>query len=166
MAEGPSATPGIMRPAPEPISATPSRRRSSARPAEGAGSIIDLMGMGLLASLSLDHLICAGKERGRDGEPERLDCLEVDDQRHFRELPDRQGGRLLATDNSAGVDPDLSGSFCKAAAVTHQASGRDEIAILGDCGHRMANGQCGELLAPTDEQYIRRDHEPASPQSI
>ena len=50
------------------------------------------------------------------------------------------------------------------AAVAHQAAGRGELAILVDRGHRVAERQCGELLAPADEECIGADHEPAGPQ--
>ena len=39
---------------------------------------------------SLDNLICAGEDRWRDSEPERLGRPEIDHQLEFRRLLDRQ----------------------------------------------------------------------------
>ena len=49
----------------------------------------------------------------------------------------------------------------KTGSVAHQAASRDELAILVDRGHRVAERQCGELFASAGEQWITADHERA-----
>ena len=46
------------------------------------------------------------------------------------DLLDRQVGRLLALENPAGVDADLTVSVRNAGSIAHQAAGRDELAKL------------------------------------
>ena len=97
-------------------------------------------------------------------EAERLGGLEVDDQLELGGLLDRQVGGLLALENSAGVDAGLTVRVGDAAAVAHQAAGRDKLATLIDRGHRVAERQCGELFAAASEECIGADHERAGSQ--
>jgi len=71
----------------------------------------------LTRAASFDHLVGAGEQRNWEREPERLGSLEVDDQLDFSGLLDRQGGGLLAFENSAGVDADLTVRIGKTASV-------------------------------------------------
>ena len=68
---------------------------------------------------------------------------------------DRQVGRLLALEDAAGVDADLTIRIRDAGSVAHQAAGLDELAILIDRGQRMASRQCDELFAPAVEEADR-----------
>src|SRR5688572_20648499 len=98
----------------------------------------------------LDHLVGAAEQRERKGDAERPCRLEVDDQLDFRRLHYRQVGRLLALENPAGVDADLPVTVRNTASVAHQTTGRGELAVLENRGHRMAERQCGELFAPAN----------------
>jgi hypothetical protein len=111
-----------------------------------------------------DHLVGAADQRQRDSEAERLGSLEVENHLDFRGLHDRQVSRLLALENPAGVDADLTERIRNTASVAHQAAGGGELAILGDRGHRVADSQCSKLFALIVEECIRTDHEPAGSQ--
>jgi hypothetical protein len=71
------------------------------------------------------------------------------------------------TGRSAGFSPLITGQairFSKTASVTHQATGHDELAAFEDRRHGVADGQCGELFAPANEEWIAANHEPARSQ--
>jgi hypothetical protein len=52
---------------------------------------------------SFDHLVGAAEQRKRNGQPERLSGLEVDDQLDFRGLLDRHIGGALALEDAMDV---------------------------------------------------------------
>src|SRR5437660_453652 len=102
--------------------------------------------------LSFDHLVSPAKECDREREAKRLGGLHVDDQLDFRDLLDREVGRFLALEDPAGVGADNTKVARKTASIAHQTAGRGELAILVDRGHRVAERQRGELLAPAIEE--------------
>ena len=51
-----------------------------------------------------DHLVGAGEERGQQREAKRRCRLEIDDEREFGGLLDRQVGGLLALKNPASIN--------------------------------------------------------------
>jgi len=53
---------------------------------------------------SLDHLVGAGEQRGRQREAKRRCRLEIDDKRELGGLLDRQVGGLLALKNPASIN--------------------------------------------------------------
>src|SRR4029450_9925857 len=77
--------------------------------------------------LLFDHLVGAVLERLRHGDAECLRSPEVDDQLDFRCLLHRKIVGLLSLENPAGVDTDLTGRLCKAAAVAHKAAGDGKL---------------------------------------
>jgi hypothetical protein len=68
---------------------------------------------------SFDHLICAGEDRLRDRQAERLGGLEIDDQLEPRRALNRQVGRLGTSENPADIDPDLA---ARASTITKRKS--------------------------------------------
>jgi hypothetical protein len=61
-----------------------------------------------LQGCSIDQLVGGGLQSQRDSQAERLGGLEVDDQLDFGGLLHRQIGRLLALEDAAGVNAELT----------------------------------------------------------
>src|SRR6516165_1268811 len=87
---------------------------------------------------SFDHLVGAGKKRRRDFDAQTLGGLQIDDQFEFRRQRDWQVGWLLALENPAGVDTNLSIGLREAPTVAHQAAGRDELTQRVNSRQRIA----------------------------
>ena len=113
----------------------------------------------------LDHLVGAAEQRQRHVEAERLGGPEIEDQLDLRGLLDRQVSGLLAFENAAGVDAALTVRIRKAVSVADEAACYSVLSKWVHRGHRVAKGQCGELLAPAIEEWIAADHERAGSQS-
>ena len=62
----------------------------------------------MILRCSFDHLVGEQLHLVGNGQAERLGGLEVDDQLDFCRLLDRQVGRLLALEDAAGVNADLT----------------------------------------------------------
>ena len=77
-------------------------------------------------------------------------------------LYDRQVGRLLALENAAGVDADLTICISKVRAVAHQAASRGKLAIDKSRGSHGGR-QGSELLAAAGEERIGADEEGRRP---
>jgi hypothetical protein len=73
------------------------------------------------AITSLDHLVGGREQRRRDIEAEFLGGFQVDRNLEFGWLHDRQIGRPLTLEDSAGVNSDLPTSVGKARSVTDQS---------------------------------------------
>jgi len=56
------------------------------------------------STLSLDHLIGAGEERGWNAKPKRLSGLQIDHQLELRGLLDRQISWVRASEDEVDVD--------------------------------------------------------------
>jgi hypothetical protein len=57
-----------------------------------------------LRTASFDHLVGAAEQWKRHGDAKGFGCLEVDKQLDFRDLLDRQVGRLFALEDASGID--------------------------------------------------------------
>jgi hypothetical protein len=62
--------------------------------------------------------------------PRALAVLRLNDQLQLRGLLDRQVGRLLAIENTAGIDSGHLKCLCETGPVADQSSGSSELAIL------------------------------------
>src|SRR4029450_1332657 len=108
---------------------------------------------------SLDHLVGAGEQRGRNFNAKRARGGQIDDQLKLARLHYRQVGRLSTLEDFAGVDADLTVRFRRARSVAHQAAGFRILAYIIDGWNRMSCCQCGKLEAPADKERIRPYHE-------
>ena len=59
----------------------------------------------------------------------------------------------------SSVHTGLTVSVEEIRAIAHQTAGRDELTGREDCRHRVADGQCCELLLLTDKKWIAANHE-------
>src|SRR4029453_5051979 len=116
-------------------------------------------------SCSFDHLVGEAEQRERDSEAEGIGSLEIYDQLDFSGLLDRQITGLFSFENVPGIDADLTVRVRKAVSIADQAAGHGVLSKWVHRGNRVAQGQCGELLAPAIEKWITADHERAGSQS-
>ena len=114
---------------------------------------------------SFNHLVGASNQRLRDLDAERVGSLEIYDQLDFSGLLDRQITGLFAVENVPGIDADVTMRVRKAVSIADQAAGQGVLAKWVHRGDRVAQGQCGELLAPAIKKWITADHERAGSQS-
>ena len=77
---------------------------------------------------SFDCFVGEGEQHRRYFEAERLGGLEVDHEFDFGGAHDRQVGRLLALENTPGVDAGLAIGIGYAGPVAHQAAGHNGLA--------------------------------------
>jgi hypothetical protein len=101
-----------------------------------------------VAMILLNHLVGEAEQWQRTRQAKCRGGLEIDDQLDLRGPLNRQIGRLLAVENSPGVDADRSVIFRFTASVARQAAGRGELAKLGDRGYPLAERQSGKLFDP------------------
>jgi len=86
-----------------------------------------------------------------DGEGERLRRPEVYDELDFHQLLHRHISRLLAFEDTAGVNPRVTVQVRKSSSIAHKAPSRGEPSKLKDRRDRIANRQRSELFGMTDE---------------
>src|SRR5438876_673826 len=72
--------------------------------------------------------------------------------------------RSTRLENPAGIDSSQAVRVGNVRSVAHQTPGHSELASFVDRGHRVVSRQRGELFAPTREEKIRADYEPAGSQ--
>jgi hypothetical protein len=111
----------------------------------------------------LDHLVGAGEQRGRNFDSDRLGRLQVDDELEPSRQPDRHFGRLLALEDTAGIDAGLAILIPVARAIAHQAAGVGKLAPMIYRGHRVARRQRRHLHATGDPQRIWTDQKGIRP---
>src|SRR6516225_1441543 len=114
--------------------------------------------------LLLNDLVCAREESGRYGETQRFRGLEVNDEPVFVRFHYRQIARLLAAENSGGVDTGLPPDVGRVGAVADQATLGDEVGPLVHDRHRLACREGDEPLA-VHKKIGTRLHERAGPLS-
>ena len=109
---------------------------------------------------SLDHLVGAGEQRRRNFDAECPGSVQIDEELDLGDLLNWQVGRLVALQNSAGINTSLPVRFRSASSITQQPAGRDELAGVKDRDDRMPDRQCGKLTASAEEERrIGRDHQ-------
>src|SRR5262249_13328655 len=113
---------------------------------------------------SLENLVGAAGQRQRNGDAERTSGLQVDEHLDFGGLLHRQIGRLAAFKNSPGIGSDEAMCFSNVGPITHQTSGRSELAPLVDRGNGVLNRQGGELLRMAGEERVAPNYQPTSSQ--
>src|SRR5215471_2926363 len=113
---------------------------------------------------SFDQLVGAAGQGQRDGDAKRLGGLEVDVKLDLRGLLHRQISGLLALENAPGIDSSQAASVGSESAIAHQTAGSDELAVLVNRGHRVTQGERGELLGVGGEKRVGTDDEPARAQ--
>jgi hypothetical protein len=102
--------------------------------------------------VSLDHLVGARKQRGRNGETKRLRGLEVEDKFEFGRLHNRKVRRFLTLEDAASVEPDLSVRVGETCSVAGQAARSDKQTARIDCWHRVAGRQSNQLITDADKE--------------
>jgi hypothetical protein len=107
---------------------------------------------------SLNHIIGASEQRGRDREAKSLSRFEVDHQLVFGVLFDGEVNRLGALDNSSGVGPYLLIPAPDHSPITHQPAAIGEPAEGINRGHCVAGRERDKLFTPSYEERVR-DHE-------
>ena len=107
----------------------------------------------------MDHLVGANQQRGREGYADRLRRFEVEDQLDFCDLLHRKVGRLVAFENSPGIDAGLLVEIAEAAAIAHKAADQDGLTEWVDRGQRMAGRQRRELFHPPVEEVAAADQD-------
>jgi hypothetical protein len=106
----------------------------------------------------LDHFIGEREQRWRHFKAERVGSFKINDQFELRRLLNWQVGGPRTTKNSAGISTGFPIIVGKISSLDNQIAGCCELPILIDRGHRMTQGQHGELLAPRVEECIGSDH--------
>src|SRR6185369_14082862 len=96
---------------------------------------------------SVNDLVRARGQRGRQSDAERFRSRQVDDQLDFRGLLDVKFTRLLAFEDAPYIDAGLTERLGRTVAITHQAARRGEWAILIDRRHHIAQRQSRKTFA-------------------
>jgi len=88
-----------------------------------------------------------------------LAVLKIDNQLEFARLDNWQVSRLLAFEDSPGVDAELSIGIAQVRAIAHQASSLGEVAGRIDRGDGITHCELGELPRLAIEHHILSDHQ-------
>src|SRR5262249_57737378 len=95
-----------------------------------------------------------GQERRRDGQPERLGGLEVDDQLERGRLLDWQIGGLGALEDFVDIDGGASGLLEEVRYIGHQATLTNVVLVLEHRGEPETNRRVQDPPAVKEEERI------------
>ena len=118
--------------------------------------------MGAEASL-LDHLVGNGEQRWRHGEAQHPGGLVIDDKLELGRLQDRQVRRLLAFEDAAGIDADLTPPIRNAGAITNQPADFGKLTRPRGRGECVARRQVDQLGAPAIKKDVEGDEDGVGP---
>src|SRR5260370_32925308 len=96
---------------------------------------------------SFDHLVGEREQRWRNFDADCLGGVHIDEELDLGDLLNWQVGRLVALQNSAGINASLPVRFRSAASITQQPASRDELSRVKDRDDRLSNRQCVKLPA-------------------
>src|SRR5262245_31604871 len=112
---------------------------------------------------SLDHLVGAGKQRGRDVEAERLRGLEVHKKIEFVRLLDRKTAGCLALQDFVDVVCSASVNHAETGAVGDNSTGRRKILVDRNNWQRVFRRQIEDLPSLLGDRAIIHDKERLDP---
>ena len=107
----------------------------------------------------LDHFVCAGDERRRHVEAERVGGLEVDHQLEFRRQLHGQVGRPRSLEDAVNVSAGLPILGDEIDPVGQQPAGGGEEPIRVDRRQAMPGGERGDRLVMVRAERFRRHDE-------
>src|SRR5262249_57003811 len=99
-----------------------------------------------------------------DAQTKRVGGLAVDNHIELGDLLHRQVGGLLALEDAAAVDADLTIGVDGTTAVARETARRDELPDRVNGRQGMISRQLSETLGLAVEQWIDADHEPLDAQ--
>ena len=106
---------------------------------------------------SFDDLVGNSHHARWNGEAKRLGGLEINDQLELRRLQHGQVGGLLALENPASVDADLTVRIREAGSVAHQAAGLGVLAQLINRRNFVACSKSRQSIAGEKEMRTTSD---------
>src|SRR3954470_6954202 len=115
--------------------------------------------------VSLDHLIGAREQLWRHVDAEGSRGRQVDDELEFARLDHRQVGRLLAFEDTTGIDTGLPVGLRQVRTIGHQTTGFRIVPRVVDAWQTMARGEGSDLDAPAEEKGVGSDDKRVNPLS-
>src|SRR5262245_55480503 len=107
--------------------------------------------------------LARARSRRWDFDAQTLGGLQIDDQFEFRRQRDWQVGWLLALENPAGVDANLSIRIREAPTIAHQTAGRDELTQRINSGQCVARSHRNYSIALTGKERVAHDEQRLDP---
>src|SRR5207248_11121790 len=113
----------------------------------------------MLAGRSLDHLIRPRQQRGRDGEPERLRGLEVDDQLELRGLLDGKVCRLGAFEDPIYIGGTSFAALPDIRSVEEEHACASSVWLSGQARQSIFDGEVGNVGHDAEEEGTLGRHD-------